>query len=331
MGCETPFILVKNARKGLKKGDKCLKCNEEASVYLPYGPQKFCEKHFIQLTEKRFRKTVRKYSLIRKNEHLVVAVSGGKDSLTALYLTKKYFGKQNKITALLIDEGIAGYRDKALKIAVKNCGAWEIPFKKVRFKDEFGTTMSKISKKISKSGKNYGSMCSFCGTMRRTLMNKYAKKLEADKLITGHNLDDELQSILMNACDNDIARFFRSGPVSGIKRMSGFVQRIKPICEIPEVEVFLYANYVGIRHYSGACCPYKGKAKRNIYRNVLDKLEEQYPGTKYSFWNFYTSIREKFLSSKLFSGFQLKECKVCGEPSTREICDTCQKLTITNN
>ncbi|MCX8189640.1 MAG: TIGR00269 family protein [Candidatus Diapherotrites archaeon] len=331
MGCEMPFIMAKNLKCGLKKGDKCIKCNKPASVYLPYGPQKFCDKHFIQLIEKRFRKTIRKYSLIRKGEHLLVAVSGGKDSLTALYLTKKYFGKQNKITALLIDEGISGYRDKALKIAMKNCKKWRIPYKHVSFKTEFGIGMSHISKKISKTKKNFGSMCSFCGTMRRTLMNRYAKKLSADKLITGHNLDDELQSILMNACDNDIARFFRSGPLAGVKQIPDLVQRVKPLCEIPEAEIFLYANYVGIEHYSGSCCPFRAKAKRNIYRKILNELEEHYPGTKYSLWNFYIQLRVKFISLKILSGIELNKCKKCGEPSTKEICDTCKKLSILKN
>ncbi|MEM4663096.1 MAG: TIGR00269 family protein [Candidatus Diapherotrites archaeon] len=326
MGCEVPFLETKNKRFSLKKGDKCLKCNSNAKVLLPYGPQKFCEKHFVQLIEKRFRRTVRKYSLIKKDEHLVVAVSGGKDSAVLLYLTKKYFGKSNNITALLIDEGISGYRDKALRVAIRNCKSWGIPFKYVRFIDEFGFTMNKIKKRMEKTKLNFGSPCSICGTLRRNIMNKYAKILGADKLLTGHNLDDELQSILMNACDNDFLRFFRSGPVSGVKPISGFVQRVKPICEIPEVEIFLYAGYAGIDFYSGSCCPFREHAKRNTYRKLLNELERSHPGTKFSLWNFYIKLREKFLTTRTISDFELNYCQKCGEPSAGTLCDACKKI-----
>jgi uncharacterized protein (TIGR00269 family) len=328
MGCEISPGAIRTLRQGLKKHDTCLKCNRRAKVLLPYGPQKFCGKHFVELIEKRFRKTVRRYSLIKPSERIVVAVSGGKDSLTALYLTKKFFGKSNKITALLIDEGIRGYRDKALKLASKNCDEWNIPYRLVKFKDEFGFTMSSIYKKIKKAKVNLGSPCAFCGTLRRTIMNRYAKRLRADKLITGHNLDDELQSILMNACDNDLARFLRCGPVSGIKSFKQFVQRIKPLCEIPENEIMLYADYVGIEHYSGYCCPFRSEAKRNAYRRIINSLEEQYPGTKFSLWNFYMQIKPLLLKSKAFDDFALNECKRCGEPSVTGLCDTCKKLAL---
>lgn len=328
MGCEAPISALKGMSEGLKKGDTCLKCNRPAKVLLPYGPQKFCEAHFVQLIEKRFRRTVRKYSLIRHNEKLLVAVSGGKDSLTALHLTKKFFGKSNEISAILIDEGIKGYRDEALKIAAKNCRALDVPYKVVKFKDEFGITMDEVYKKIKRSKTNLGAPCSFCGTFRRTIMNRYAKKMHADKLITGHNLDDELQSILMNECDNDLPRFVRSGPVSGIRPLKNFVQRVKPLCEIPENEILLYADYVGIEHYSGYCCPFRAEAKRNHYRRLLNELEAAYPGTKFSLWNFYMRIKPMLLKEKAFLKFALQECRLCSEPSVSELCDTCRKIAL---
>ena len=331
MGCDISPKTVRNLSRGLKKQDKCLKCGRPAKVLLPYGPQKFCEEHFIELIEKRFRKTVRRYSLIKPAERLVVAVSGGKDSLTALYLTKKFFEKSNSITALLIDEGIRGYRDRALKLASKNCKAWDIPYRLVKFKDEFGFTMASIYRKMKKAETNLGSPCAFCGTLRRTIMNRYAKRMRADKLITGHNLDDELQSILMNACDNDLAKFARSGPVSGIKRSKQFVQRVKPLSEIPENEILLYADYVGIEHYSGYCCPFKGEAKRNAYRRLINSLEEQYPGTKFSLWNFYLQLKPILLKNRKFDSFILNRCKRCGEPSTGKLCDTCKKIDLLNS
>lgn len=327
VGCH--YSKLFGLERGVRKSDKCIKCVKRAAILLPYGPQKFCEKHFIQLIESRFKKTVRKFSLIKPKEHLAVAVSGGKDSTTVLYLTQKIFSKTNKITALLIDEGIPGYRDKALKVAKKNCNAWNVPFKEFSFKKEFGITMKEIQSALAKNPSiNLGSPCTFCGTLRRTLLNRAARAIKADRLVTGHNLDDETQSILMNACDNDLKRFLRSGAKSGIVEWKGLVQRIKPLCEIPEREIFFYMQFKGIQSYTGECCPFSEKAKRNDYRSILNQLEEKYPGTKHSLWQFFNQIKPLFLKEKKFTKAKLKKCRQCQEPCSGEICEACKKIKI---
>ena len=313
--------------RGVKKGDRCIKCNNQAAILLPYGPQKFCEEHFLKLIESRFKKTVRKFSLFKPGEHLAVGVSGGKDSLTALYLTSKLFSKTHKITAILIDEGIPGYRDNALKTAKKYCKDWSIPFKEFSFKKEFGYPMKKIQSLMEKNPQlNLGSPCTFCGTLRRSTLNRAARGLKADKLITGHNLDDETQSILMNACDNDLKRFVRGGASSGIVKRAGLVQRVKPLCEIPEREVFFYTQFRGIESYTGDCCPFSSKAKRNDYRSVLNRLEEKHPGTKHSLWRFFNEVKP--LAAENFPKASLKKCGKCGEPSSKEKCEACAKVEI---
>ena len=312
--------------RGVKKADRCIKCGKKAAILLPYGPQKFCEEHFLQLIESRYRKTVRKFQLFEPKEHLVVAVSGGKDSLTALCLANKFYSNSNKITAILIDEGIPGYRDKALKAAKENCRDWGVPFKEFSFKKAFGFSMKEIQRILEKNpSQNLGSPCTFCGTLRRSLLNKAARRIKADKLITGHNLDDEAQGILMNACDNDLRRFARGGaksPAAG----KGLVQRVKPLCEIPEREVFFYTQFRGIRSYSGECCPFSGEAKRNDYRSVLNQLEEKFPGTKHSLWRFYNEVQPAL--EKKPKGVGLKKCKKCGEPCSGAECEACRKIGL---
>ena len=94
----------------------CIKCPQEPVIELQHG--NLCKTHFINYFEDKVFKTIKKYKLINQNDKICVATSGGKDSLTVLYLTKKYLEKNNKKTnifALAIDEGIKDYREKTLE------------------------------------------------------------------------------------------------------------------------------------------------------------------------------------------------------------------------
>ncbi|PIU21466.1 MAG: TIGR00269 family protein [Candidatus Diapherotrites archaeon CG08_land_8_20_14_0_20_34_12] len=306
------------------QGEKCKICGKRAEISLIYGPHHYCKQHFLYLTEKRVKRTIRKYSLIKPGEKILLTMSGGKDSSVAAYLINKIFSKSCEIKALLIDEGIKGYRDKSIEFAKKNCEEWNINYKVIKFEEEYGTTMGKIQKMIMKDH-SLGNPCSFCGIMRRQLMNKYARTVKADKLVTGHNLDDECQSILMNVCDNKPELFVRLGPKSGIIKTSEFVTRVKPLYEISENEVFAYANFAGIKYYGGECCPLSHKAKRNEYRETINRLEKAYPGTKYSTINFFERIKN-MLKKDAYSEFRLKQCELCSEPCSTGICKVCEKL-----
>jgi GMP synthase PP-ATPase subunit len=96
----------------VKNPKKCEVCGKKSVITLGYGPHYFCEKHFISFFEARVRKTVRKYKLFKPREKLLVALSGGKDSIVVLKLIHKFYNKSNEISALIIDEGVRGYRDK---------------------------------------------------------------------------------------------------------------------------------------------------------------------------------------------------------------------------
>ena len=234
---------------------KCVQCEKEAKIVLRYGPHKFCKDHFLYFFEKRVRKTIRENKLIKGREKIAVGLSGGKDSTTALYMLNKIFSKSNKIVAIMIDEGIPGYRDKAIAIGKKNCESWNVDYEVVSMEKELGHKMIDIMKKISKN-EELGSTCAFCGVFRRYLLNKKATEVRAKKIVTGHNLDDETQSILMNLFDNDLARLSRLGPIAGVREHKGFVPRIKPLWETPEKEVIAFVNFLGVKHYSEECCPF---------------------------------------------------------------------------
>jgi len=305
------------------KQRKCGRCSKPHKIFLAYGPHYFCENHFLEFFEKRVKKTIRKFHLISPGEKIVVGVSGGKDSLTTLFLLNEFFSESNELTALMLDEGIKGYRDKALKIAVMQCRQWKIPFKIVKFKEKFGITMQEIMKKIKGKGE-LGSSCSFCGPMRRHLLNTASRELKADKIATGHNLDDEVQSIAMNFFDNDMLRMARLGAIAGVKPFNQFVPRIKPLYECPESEIIAYANLKEIKYYGEECCPFSWQAKRNEFRSMVNQMESKFPGTKYSILRFFLQLKP-LIESK-YSKAELKECSFCGAPSSKEYCALCTKL-----
>src|SRR3989338_2655995 len=305
--------------------NKCDKCNKKSSILLPYGPHNFCKRHFIGFFERRARRTISRHRLIRRGERIAVGLSGGKDSGTTLYLLNKFFPKTNEIIAIMLDEGIPKYRDKALEIAEENCKKWKIKYVKRTFKKEFGITMMQIMKKIAKD-ENLGSTCSFCGVLRRYLLNKTAKELKCDKIATGHNLDDEAQSILMNIFDNDPKRLARLGAIAGIGETEEFVPRIKPLYETPEKDIIAYASFNGIKSYSEECCPFKWQAKRNLFRSELDKFEEKSPGTKYKILSFFKNMKPLLAAEQKKE--KLHKCAKCRSITSEKnkYCMVCLQL-----
>ncbi|MFW5852745.1 MAG: ATP-binding protein, partial [Nanoarchaeota archaeon] len=165
---------------------KCDKCSEKA-VYTTTG-QAYCKLHFIDYFEKKVLKTIKKFKLIEQGDKVCVATSGGKDSLSVLYMTMKYCRKQNiDFFALAIDEGIQDYRDHTLDDLDKYCNQYNIELKVLSFKKTFGETLDNLTEKaIKQFGKK---PCTVCGILRRTLLNKGSRALGATKLVTGHNLD----------------------------------------------------------------------------------------------------------------------------------------------
>ncbi|MBN2067712.1 MAG: TIGR00269 family protein [Candidatus Diapherotrites archaeon] len=303
---------------------KCVQCGKKASISLPYGPHKFCKEHFLHFFEKRVRKTIRENRLVQGREKLVVACSGGKDSCTTLYLVNKIFSKSNPVEALLVDEGIPKYRDRALAIAEANCKEWGIPFRRVSFREEFGFTMVDVMRKTGPK-KKIGSTCAFCGVLRRRLLNKHAREMKAGKLVTGHNMDDEAQSVLMNVCEADLQRLARLGPISGIAKVKGLVPRVKPLWQCPEAEVISFAGYAGIRHFEGQCCPFKWQAKRNDFRGILNHLEASYPGTMFSILQFFRQAKP-LLAREKPKNFKLNSCTECGELTSGSVCTACNMV-----
>lgn len=293
----------------------CSKCKKPAITFIRYNGTHLCREHFIDYFERRVKKDIKKQGKTQGNSKIGVAVSGGKDSIVALHIIYDIFSKRSNIEiyGITVDEGIKGYRDKSLIFAKNNCKKLGIRHYTISFKDEIGITMDEIAKKQDELGE-----CSYCGVFRRFCLNNKSKELGLDKIVTGHNLDDMAQSILMNFVNGDLKKLARLGPHKKVQ--PGLVPRMLPFRTIPEKEDTLYAILKKIE-YHDAECPYSKTALRGDFRDIIDNMEYKKPGTRHSILNSYDSIKDALL--KMYPPVGLNKCKNCGEPTSQELCKAC--------
>ncbi len=302
-------------------GTKCSRCSNEAVYEARYSGEYLCSGHFISSFERRVKKEVREQIDFSKEPiRISVAISGGKDSSVTLHVLANLFkGRSNvSLRAFTIDEGIVGYRDSGLENARHLSAELGVPHSVISFSDRFGTTMDRVV------DEHPGVIpCSRCGPMRRQLMDTESLELEADYVALGLNLDDYSQSVLMNIARGDAERFLRMAPHR--TPVEGLIRRILPLRRIPEKEVMIYAILKNIP-FDSSWCPYYAKAQRNTFRSILNELEEKSPGTKFAILNF--SDRMKDMVGAKSSVQTMQRCRICGRPSSGEICSVCRGLEI---
>ena len=291
---------------------KCA-CGRKAVYFRRQSGQYLCGTCFSRSIESKFRATVRKHSLVKRGDKIAVGLSGGKDStvlLHLLYMLKKR--RPFEMAAITVDEGIRGYRNKTMEVAQKACHDLDLDLYIFSFREELQTELDDIDAELSH--------CSYCGVFRRYLLNKKSRELAFEKLAVGLNLDDEVQSILMNLLRGDLFRFGRTGPYYNEKL--GFIPRIKPLREIAEKEIMLYAmvNDITVDH---SVCPYAHEAYRGDIRNFLDHMESKRPTTKYGLLRSYDRL-VPYLQKEFNCITPL--CERCGEPSVNTVCKTCKML-----
>jgi len=293
----------------------CNKCKKPAITFIRYNGTHLCKDHFNDYFERRVKKDIKKQGKTPDYFKIGVAVSGGKDSLVALHIINDIFSKRPNIEifAITVDEGIKGYRDESIKFAESNCKKLGIKHNIVTFKEIIGTTLDEIAQKNIDLGE-----CSYCGVFRRLCLNSKAKDLDVNNLVTGHNLDDMAQSILMNFVNGDINKLARLGPHKKVQ--PGLVPRMLPLRSIPEKENVLYAIIKEIKFHDGEC-PYAINALRGDFRDIIDDLEFKHPGTRHSILNSYDGIKDLLLEK--FPPANLNNCEKCGEPTSQNLCKTC--------
>jgi len=307
---------------------KCNKCKNPAVIYLAYGKHSLCIHHFNDFFEKRFRKTIRMYNLVRNRDYIGIATSGGKDSMVLLYLMNKIYKKAKiKMCAIFVDEGTPGYSNKTKEIVEKFCKKEKIKLVASSHKKEFGISTGEIAERYNKKE---GTLCTYCGVLRRDTINRLAEREKVTKVATGHNLDDEAQTVLMNMFTNDAIRLFRTGPLAGIIDLEEEIRpRIKPLYLTPEKEIAAYALYNNIPFHD-CNCPFFSEAKRNVFRSILNELEVSYPGSKFGLIRSFLKLKETINIDKITTNnhnkSKIRKCKICNNISSQDICASCRLL-----
>jgi uncharacterized protein (TIGR00269 family) len=293
---------------------KCSKCEKIAIMSQKDSDKHLCEKHFVENFEDRVQTTISKEQMLQQGDRIVVALSGGKDSTALLYVLTKILPDKDDITllAVTIDEGILGYREETINSAKKLTEMLGIPHKIVSFKDEYGWNLDEMV------GGKKEAPCTYCGVFRKSLLNRTAKKLCANKVATGHELDDEAQSVLMNYMKGDIERLGRLMPR---KIQPGLVPRIKSLKDILERETALYCMVNGI-YVKMTECPYASLSFRSDIRDMLNSFENKFSGSKQSIMKGFDNISD--LLAVHYPAMKLSLCQKCGEPCVDDFCKACQ-------
>jgi uncharacterized protein (TIGR00269 family) len=294
---------------------RCDRCGREAVIYQRYSGMHLCAAHEMADVERKVKKRMRQEKMVMPGDHVAVGMSGGKDSAVTLSILVDTFGKRPEIkfTAITIDEGIEGYRNFSIPKVKELCDRLGVPHVVVSFRDEVGCTLDDMLKRERREAS-----CTYCGVFRRMLLNKKAREIGANKLATGHNLDDDAQTVLLNVLNGDVERLARLRPS---RVQEGLVPRIKPLMDVPEREIALYAFLKKLPFYLGEC-PYAHESLRGEVKDMLNDFESRHPGTKYSIMRGFDSIVD-CLKEK-YRQVPLEKCEICGEPSIDKVCQGCK-------
>ncbi|MFW9919149.1 MAG: TIGR00269 family protein [Candidatus Thorarchaeota archaeon] len=301
---------------------QCSKCERQAVYLRRYTAERLCESCLVQTTIDRVRRTINRQKMLKEDDRIVIGVSGGKDSAVLLDVLSRIEQKypKSELIPVTIDEGIRGYRDQALEAAKALTRSLGLDLEIRSFEDLFGLSLDGMVE--DRTGKERLGACSYCGVFRRKALNLAAQELEADVVATGHNMDDEAQTIMMNIMRGDGRRIARTNRLRE-NAISGFVPRVKPISELSERDVVAYAHY-GRLQYHDVPCPYAIEAYRNDLRNFLNDMEHKRPGTLTAILRSGEAIAEAFIERA--EGIPDSTCSVCGDPSPSKICKACQLL-----
>jgi uncharacterized protein (TIGR00269 family) len=311
----------------------CDRCGREAVMHAAYSGSHLCEDHLRRSVEKRVRRRIREDGLLGDDATpddpvtWVVGLSGGKDSVVLTHILSDTFGRDPRVelVALSIHEGIEGYRDASLDACRELTADLDVRHEVVTYEDELGVRMDDVAEEDPLDM----APCAYCGVFRRDLLSTYAEAFEADLLLTGHNLDDEAQTALMNVLEGDvkqIAKHFDAslGALPDRGESDDFVPRAKPLRDVPEKEVALYAHLADLPAHITEC-PHASEAFRGTIQRLLLELEENHPGTRHSIMAGYEELAA--LTADEYrggDGGETSDCERCGSPTSGRICRKCR-------
>ena len=271
----------------------------------------------INTVEKTVKETIQKYNLITQTDKVIVAVSGGKDSTTLLHILNKL---GYKIEAFTVDVHIGCYTEQNLANVKQLCEKEGVKLHVFSFRKTYGHSICHARDTLNSKGVNVNS-CTVCGVMRRRMFNIIAKKTGATKMATGHNLDDEAQSIIMNIFKNRTTLNARINPLQQLKNTE-IVPRIKPLFFVTEDEIIQYSKALKFPVHYGRC-PCSATSLRSAVRDFLGVCKQLNPNATQNIMNFFMKNKQHFCKKQ---HKEIQTCTNCGQPSISSICRTCELL-----
>ncbi len=288
---------------------KCRMCGQQGEVKLPRHNIILCREDFFSFIKRQVRKGIYKTEMLTRNDKIMVAVSGGKDSLVCWLLLEELgyttFG-------LHIDLGIGEFSEKSKEKVKKFANERGLKYEILDIKRVVGFGIDELGR-----GKR---VCSLCGLIKRYWLNRYAWEKGFTAVATGHNLDDEAGALLGNLLHWQVEYISRQYPV--LPSISPkLIKRVKPLYRLEENEIRLYADLQGI-DYINFTCPMRRGATGPVYKSALAFIEKNSPGTRHNFlFQFLEEYRYYFKKERRL---ELKECNNCGMPTTEEVCSYCK-------
>lgn len=312
----------------------CSNCGANSAIFFQrHSGRKLCKNCFTADILTRVKKQIELYSMIVPSDTIAVGVSGGKDSFVLLEILTMLL-PSNKIFGITIDEGIEGYtRSEVFNVVKSVCRDLGIECIFVSLRDTLGYGVDDFMKCYVRGYKNDlqpVSACTYCGIARRRVLNMYARELGASKVATAHNLDDEVQTYMINILRGDIMRLIQLHPFSETHSVK-LIKRIKPLRGIYEYETAFYAYLLGYQFQEYECPHIESRPTLRVkIRELLNNIELLYPGSQLHLLEFLDSIIPRISNFKAVS---LPLCKLCGEPTSpsRSLCKFCELVERIKN
>jgi len=292
---------------------KCRVCRGPAVIDVRRHNAGFCAEHFLHHCREQVRRGIKEHDMLRPGERVLVAVSGGKDSL-ALWDLLVALGYD--ADGLYLGLGIGEYSDRSGEAARSYAGERGRKLHEVDLAADYGYDIP------GAAAATHRAPCGACGLSKRHLFNRVAIERGYDVVATGHNLDDEAAVLLGNVMRWEAGYLGRQHPV--LPATPGFARKVKPLIRLGEREMAAYCVLAGI-DYIVEECPMAAGNRHLGYKEVLNALEERSPGTKAAFvFGFLDRAQPHFAGAALEEREALGECAVCGSPTTGEVCAFCR-------
>lgn len=302
---------------------RCVKCKTKAVIGLPRHNAAFCKGCFNGFVHEQVARAIKTERMFGPQDRILVAVSGGKDSLALWNILLKLGYRAD---ALYVDLGIGGYsvssRRKVERFAETVGAAHGATLLIHTVQEEEGAGIRELADLIHRP------TCSTCGTIKRYQFNRAAILRGYDVMATGHNLDDEAARLLGNVLHWQIDYLDKQAP-SLPASVEGFARKVKPLYRLAEREIAAYAVLNRIDYIVEECPMAKG-SKMLLYKDVLNRLEAESPGTKQAFyWGFLekqAKLQPPSASMAEKDQAALHPCAACGQPTTAEMCSYCKMM-----